>query len=195
MYVSAEHILVCPGPTHGLQILNRVLAARGATNAAVEPYGLSRHWSLLTAAGLQALPLPVDAQGTDPVPSADAAAVLLTPAHQFPMGTALHRYRRTAVVEWARRTGGLVLEDDYDGEFRYDRPSVGALQGLDPDCVVYLGSASKSLAPGLRLAWMALPATLVEEVATAKGHMDTCGVLDQLRMAEFIAAGAYERHV
>jgi GntR family transcriptional regulator/MocR family aminotransferase len=126
---------------------------------------------------------------------ADAGAVLLTPAHQFPLGVPLHRDRRAAVVDWARRTGGLVLEDDYDGEFRYDRQPVGALQGLDPDRAVYLGTASKSLAPGLRLAWMVLPPGLAQEAAAAKGGVDTCGVTDQLTLAEFITSGAYDRHV
>jgi GntR family transcriptional regulator/MocR family aminotransferase len=111
------------------------------------------------------------------------------------MGGTLHRDRRAAVVDWARRTGGLVVEDDYDGEFRYDRQPVGALQGLDPDHVVYAGTASKSLAPGLRLAWLVLPPDLVEEAARAKGGKDMCGVLDQLTLAEFITSGAYDRHV
>jgi GntR family transcriptional regulator/MocR family aminotransferase len=111
------------------------------------------------------------------------------------MGVPLHRDRRAVVLDWARRTGGLVLEDDYDGEFRYDRQPVGALQGLDPDHVVYLGTASKSLAPGLRLAWMVLPPDLADAVASAKGGIDTCGVLDQLTLAEFLTSGAYDRHV
>jgi GntR family transcriptional regulator/MocR family aminotransferase len=111
------------------------------------------------------------------------------------MGGTLHRDRRAAVVDWARRTGGLVIEDDYDGEFRYDRQPVGALQGLDPDHVVYAGTASKSLAPGLRLAWLVLPPDLVTQAARAKGGSDTCGALDQLTLAEFLASGAYDRHV
>ena len=132
-----------------------------------------------------------DAGGPGGVP-----AVLLTPAHQFPMGVPLHPDRRAAVVDWARRTGGLILEDDYDGEFRYDRQPVGALQGLDPDRVVYLGTASKSLAPGLRLGWLVLPPGLAPEVTAAKGGADwSCGVLDQLTLAEFITSGAYDRHV
>ncbi|MEV2192668.1 PLP-dependent aminotransferase family protein [Streptomyces phaeochromogenes] len=123
-------------------------------------------------------------------------AVLLTPAHQFPMGVPLHPDRRAAVVDWARRTGGLILEDDYDGEFRYDRQPVGALQGLDPDHVVYMGTASKALAPGLRLGWLVLPPDLAAEVTAAKGGADwSCGVLDQLTLAEFITSGAYDRHV
>lgn len=195
VHVSPEHILICAGVSHGLQILSGVLAGRGARNVAVESYGLDRYWGLLAAAGLNTLPLPLDTHGTDPVPPVGTDAVLLTPAHQFPVGTALQRDRRTAVVEWARRTGGLVLEDDYDGEFRFDRQSVGALQGLDPDCVVYLGTASQTLAPGLRLAWMALPPTLAEEAVAAKGQIDSCEVVSQLTMAEFITSGAYDHHV
>ncbi|MFF4586898.1 PLP-dependent aminotransferase family protein [Streptomyces sp. NPDC001388] len=190
-----ERVLICAGFAHGLSLLGGVLRARGARTVAVESYGLDEHWALLGRTGLGTTVLPFDELGTDPGEPAGAGAVLLTPAHQFPMGVPLHHDRRAAVVAWARRTGGLVLEDDYDGEFRYDRRPVGALQGLDPDHVVYLGTASKSLAPGLRLAWMVLPPGLVEEVASAKGGVDTCGVLDQLTLAEFITSGAYDRHV
>ncbi|MFG2553627.1 PLP-dependent aminotransferase family protein [Streptomyces sp. NPDC048581] len=190
-----ERIVVCAGFGHGLQLLGRVLRARGAQTVAVESYGLPPHWNQLTAADLTATPLPFDELGTNPRELTDESAVLLTPAHQFPMGMPLHRDRRATVVDWASRTGGLVLEDDYDGEFRYDRQPVGALQGLDPDHVVYLGTASKSLAPALRLAWMVLPPTLVEEVTAEKGHVDTCGALDQLTLAEFLTSGAYDRHV
>ncbi|MEU3849887.1 PLP-dependent aminotransferase family protein [Streptomyces sp. NPDC029554] len=190
-----ERIVVCGGFAHGLRLLGTALGARGARTVAVESYGLDVHWSVLAGCGLRTVPLPFDRRGTDPGALSGTDAVLLTPAHQFPMGVPLHRDRRTAVVDWARRTGGLVLEDDYDGEFRYDRQPVGALQGLDPDRVVYLGTASKSLAPGLRLAWMVLPADLAEEAATAKGGVDTCGVLDQLTLAEFLTSGAYDRHV
>ncbi|MFD8226551.1 PLP-dependent aminotransferase family protein [Streptomyces massasporeus] len=190
-----ERIVVCAGFAHGLKLLGTVLRARGARTVAVESYGLDVHGRILDACGLRTTALPFDRLGTDPGGLAAAEAVLLTPAHQFPMGVPLHRDRRTAVVDWARRTGGLVLEDDYDGEFRYDRQPVGALQGLDPDRVVYLGTASKSLAPGLRLAWMVLPPGLAEETAAAKGGVDTCGVLDQLTLAEFLTSGAYDRHV
>ncbi|MEU6575004.1 PLP-dependent aminotransferase family protein [Streptomyces sp. NPDC046805] len=193
-----ESILVCAGFAQGLRILGAVLRARGTRRIAVESYGLESHRRVLTDAGLATHPLPYDELATDTralSELAGAGAVLLTPAHQFPMGTPLHPDRRAAVVDWARRTGGLVLEDDYDGEFRYDRQPVGALQGLDPDRVVYLGTASKSLAPGLRLAWMVLPPSLVEECAAVKGSYDTCGVLDQLTLAEFLTSGAYDRHV
>ncbi|MEW2496685.1 PLP-dependent aminotransferase family protein [Streptomyces nodosus] len=188
-------ILVCAGFSHGLTILGALLRARGVRTVAVESYGLPVHRKLLTGAGLRTRPLPFDERGTGGEPGPDAGAVLLTPAHQFPMGVPLRPERRAAVVDWARRTGGLILEDDYDGEFRYDRQPVGALQGLDPDRVVYLGTASKSLAPGLRLGWMALPPALAEEAAAAKGGSETCGVLEQLTLAEFITSGAYDRHV
>ncbi|MGW3248140.1 MocR-like pyridoxine biosynthesis transcription factor PdxR [Streptomyces sp. NPDC001070] len=195
VYVSPEHILISAGVSHGLQILSALLAGRGARNVAVESYGLDRYWGLLAAAGLKTLPLPLDTHGTDPVPPVGTDAVLLTPAHQFPLGTALRGDRRTAVVDWARRTSGLVLENDYDGEFRFDRQPVGALQGLAPDCVVYLGTAGQTLAPGLRLGWMALPAGLAEEAVAAKGQIDSCEVFSRLTMAEFITSGAYDHHV
>ncbi|WP_077800370.1 PLP-dependent aminotransferase family protein [Streptomyces sp. JHA26] len=190
-----ERLLVLGGFAQGLALLAAVLKARGAHTVAVESYGLHVHRDLLTAAGLRTVPLPFDARGTDPVGPDGAGAVLLTPAHQFPMGVPLHPDRRATVVDWARRTGGLVLEDDYDGEFRYDRQPVGALQGLDPDRVVYLGTASKSLAPGLRLAWAVLPPGLADDLTAARGGLDTTGVLDQLTLAEFLTSGAYDRHV
>ncbi|WP_419667250.1 PLP-dependent aminotransferase family protein [Streptomyces sp. 2-1] len=220
-----ERILICSGFAHGLMLLGAVLRQRGAGALAMESYGLDVHWNLVERAGLRSVTLPFDELGTRTEEltggelggsgsgsgsgsrSASASggkrggpggvrAVLLTPAHQFPMGVPLHPDRRAAVVDWARRTGGLILEDDYDGEFRYDRQPVGALQGLDPDHVVYMGTASKALAPGLRLGWLVLPPDLAAEVAAAKGYADwSCGVLDQLILAEFITSGAYDRHV
>ncbi|MFE1069857.1 PLP-dependent aminotransferase family protein [Streptomyces sp. NPDC058783] len=192
---DAERVLICGGFAHGLTLLATVLRARGVHTVAVESYGLHVHRDLLTAAGLRTVPLPLDAHGTDPDVPPGTGAVLLTPAHQFPLGMPLHPDRRAAVVDWARRTGGLVLEDDYDGEFRYDRQPVGALQGLDPDRVVHLGTTSKSLAPGLRLAWMVLPPGLADDLTATRGGLDTSGVLDQLTLAEFLTSGAYDRHV
>ncbi|MET7286046.1 PLP-dependent aminotransferase family protein [Streptomyces sp. NPDC005573] len=190
-----DSLLITAGFSHALSILGTVLRARGADTVAVESYGLDVHWAQLRDQGLATRPLPYDGLGTGTTALTGEAAVLLTPAHQFPTGVPLHPDRRAGVVEWARRTGGLVLEDDYDGEFRYDRQPVGALQGLDPGRVVHLGTASKSLAPGLRLGWMALPPSLLEEAVAAKGEVDSCGVLDQLTLAEFLTSGAYDRHV
>ncbi|MEU9305195.1 PLP-dependent aminotransferase family protein [Streptomyces sp. NPDC048269] len=197
VYADPDRIVLCGGFAHALTLLARVLRARRVREVAVEGYGLDVHRNLLTAAGLRTPPLGVDGEGarTDEL-GAGPGAVLLTPAHQFPTGAALTPARRAAAVDWARTTGGLILEDDYDGEFRYDRQPVGALQGLDPDRVVYLGTASKSLAPGLRMGWMVVPPGLVDEVLAVKGMSDrTSGALDQLTLAEFITSGAYDRHV
>ncbi|MET7370893.1 PLP-dependent aminotransferase family protein [Streptomyces sp. NPDC005566] len=194
-----ERIVICSGFVHGLMLMGKVLRKRRVKEAAVESYGLDIHWNLLSEAGLRTPCLPVDELGARTGKLGGmrgVGAVLMTPAHQFPTGTPLHPDRRAAAVDWARSASGLILEDDYDGEFRYDRQPVGALQGLDPERVVYLGTSSKSLAPGLRLAWMVLPEGLVGEVSEAKGGFDwMSGTLDQLTLAQFMASGAYDRHV
>ncbi|MGW0464248.1 MocR-like pyridoxine biosynthesis transcription factor PdxR [Streptomyces sp. NPDC003027] len=209
VYARPERIVICSGFVHGLMLMAQVLRAGSpaapsgpggkAREVAVESYGLSVHRDVLTGAGLRPRPLPYDGLGTRTEELGgmkDVGAVLMTAAHQFPLGGALPADRRAAVIDWARASGGLVLEDDYDGEFRYDRQPVGALQGLDPERVVYLGTSSKSLAPGLRLAWMVLPESLVDEVAAAKGTVDwMSSALEQLTFAEFLASGAYDRHV
>ncbi|MFI8827475.1 PLP-dependent aminotransferase family protein [Streptomyces sp. NPDC053431] len=200
VYARPERIMICSGFVHGLMLMGQVLASRGVRETAVEAYGLDIHRNLLARTGLRTPALPFDERGTRTeglgAMGDGLGAVLMTPAHQFPMGGALQPDRRAAAVDWARAAGGLVLEDDYDGEFRYDRQPVGALQGLDPERVVYLGTASKSLAPGLRLAWMVLPEHVVDEVAAAKGEVDwVSSVTDQLTFAEFLRSGAYDRHV
>ncbi|MFC9241050.1 PLP-dependent aminotransferase family protein [Streptomyces decoyicus] len=189
-------IVVCAGFMQGLALLCRAL---GTGRIAVESYGLDFHRAVIARAGLGTVPLLVDERGarTEELTGLDdVRAALLTPAHQFPTGVPLHPDRRAAAVNWARATGGFILEDDYDGEFRYDRQPVGALQGLDPDHVVYLGTASKSLAPALRLAWMVLPDRLVDPVLALKGTGEwQSGALDQLTLAEFMSSGAYDRHL
>ncbi|GAA0305224.1 PLP-dependent aminotransferase family protein [Streptomyces polychromogenes] len=200
VYADPDRIVLCAGFVHAVRLLARVLRARRVREMAVEGLSLDLHRDLLTGAGLRTRPLWVDEAGARTPDLAGlgprAGAVLLTPAHQFPTGAALTPERRAAAVDWARTTGGLILEDDYDGEFRYDRQPVGALQGLDPDRVVYLGTASKSLAPALRMGWMVVPPDLLEEVLAAKGPAEwTSSGLDQLTLAEFIRSGAYDRHV
>ncbi|MFG2829021.1 PLP-dependent aminotransferase family protein [Streptomyces sp. NPDC048434] len=191
-----DRIVVCTGFMQGLALLGRAL---GAGRLAVESYGLDFHRAVITRAGLRTVPLLVDERGarTEELTGLDdVRAALLTPAHQFPTGVPLHPDRRAAAVNWARAGGGFILEDDYDGEFRYDRQPVGALQGLDPDHVVYLGTASKSLAPALRLAWMVLPDRLVDPVLALKSTGEwQSGALDQLTLAEFLSSGAYDRHL
>ncbi|MFF9084841.1 PLP-dependent aminotransferase family protein [Streptomyces sp. NPDC014991] len=162
----------------------------------VEAYGLGFHRHLLAAAGVRTVPLPLDEDGARVETLGRERAVLLTPAHQFPTGGPLHPERRAAVIDWARAREAVVLEDDYDGEFRYDRRPVGALQGLDPERVVYIGSVSKSLSPALRLGWMVLPRRCVGPVLAAKGEREAwASVLDQLALADFITGGSYDRHV
>lgn len=198
VHADPERIVLCAGFAQGLVLLARLLRARRVREVAVEEYGLDVHRDLLTGEGLRTRVLEVDAAGacTRALADSGVGAVLLTPAHQFPTGAALTPERRSAAVDWARSTGGLVLEDDYDGEFRYDRQPVGALQGLDPDRVVYLGTASKSLAPGLRTGWMVVPGPLMDEVLAVKSRADwSSSALEQLTLAEFIRSGAYDRHV
>ncbi|MEW9520496.1 PLP-dependent aminotransferase family protein [Streptomyces tubercidicus] len=191
-----DRIVICAGFMQGLALLSRAL---GTGRLAVESYGLDFHRAVITRAGMGTVPLLVDERGARTEELAaldDVRAALLTPAHQFPTGVPLHPDRRAAAVNWARATGGFILEDDYDGEFRYDRQPVGALQGLDPDHVVYLGTASKSLAPALRLSWMVLPDRLVDPVLALKGTGEwQSGALDQLTLAEFLSSGAYDRHL
>ncbi|GAB7181681.1 PLP-dependent aminotransferase family protein [Kitasatospora sp. Ki12] len=192
-----DHLLVCSGVTQGLGLLCAALRERGTRTLAVEEYGLPPQHAVVRAAGLTTVPLPLDEEGAL-VDRLDArpGAVLLTPAHQYPTGAPLSAERRAEAVRWAREQDRYVIEDDYDGEFRYDRQPLGAMQALDPQRVVYAGTAAKSLAPGLRLAWLALPDALVEPVARLKVLADTMSpVLDQLTLAELITSGTYDRHV
>ncbi|MGW4065559.1 MocR-like pyridoxine biosynthesis transcription factor PdxR [Amycolatopsis sp. NPDC004747] len=189
---SPDRIVVCSGFAHALRLLFPAVL-RGPL--AVESYGLAFHRSIFAAAGVRTIPLALDEHGAR-VEDLDVPAVLLTPAHQFPTGGPLHHDRRAAVVGHVRATGGILLEDDYDGEFRYDRKPVGAVQGLDPEHVGYVGSVSKSLSPALRLGWLVLPGHLVDRVLAAKGEREAwASVLDQLTLAEFLTSGAYDRHI
>jgi GntR family transcriptional regulator/MocR family aminotransferase len=185
-----DRIVVCAGFNEGFGLL---LAALPGGTLAMEDPCLHFHRRIAHAAGRTIVPMAVDERGAAPPLDADAA--LLTPAHQFPLGATLAPERRAAFVRWARERQTVVIEDDYDGEFRFDRQPAGALQGLDPERVVYAGTASKTLAPGLRLAWLVLPAALVEPVLEAKLRIGGTTVLEQLALAELIASGGLDRHV
>ncbi|MEU9806782.1 PLP-dependent aminotransferase family protein [Mycobacterium sp. NPDC050853] len=193
---TPDSVFICAGTRHAVEILTRIY---GLTRPiAVEAYGLFIFRDCIDTAGGSSTPIGFDEEGAvvSDLDTLDARAALITPAHHFPHGLPLHPSRRTAVVDWARRTDSYVLEDDYDGEFRYDRQPVGALQSLDPDHVVYLGSASKSLAPALRLGWMVLPPELVDAVVAAAGGAQWyVDAISQLTMADFIANGHYDRHI
>jgi GntR family transcriptional regulator/MocR family aminotransferase len=196
---SAETIVVTAGVRHGVELLTRVFSRSSPGRPiAVEAYGLFIFREAIEALGGQTVPIGLDDDGARvaELDGIDTPAVLLTPAHHNPHGMSLHPARRTAVVDWAQRTGGYLIEDDYDGEFRYDRQPVGAVHSLGPDRVVYVGSASKSLSPALRLGWMVLPDDLVEPVLDAAGgEQFYVDALAQLTMADFIASGRYDRHI
>jgi GntR family transcriptional regulator/MocR family aminotransferase len=191
-----DDVLVCGGFTQALRLACQVLVARGGRTVVVEDPCSERYPALIESAGLRVASVRCDRDGlcVDELPPADA--VLVTPAHQYPLGVSLSPARRSALVAWARATGALIVEDDYDGEFRYDRQPVGALQQLDPDRVLYTGTASKTLAPGLRLGWLSLPTSLRRELIEAKENVDrSAGVLDQLTLAALLDSGGFDRHV
>jgi GntR family transcriptional regulator/MocR family aminotransferase len=193
-----ESIVVCAGFVHGLSLLSRVLRARGVERMAMEDPCLWWHRDVVRAAGLQVVPVPVDERGarTDLLATSEAGAAFLAPAHQFPRGAVLHPERRAQAIEWARTTGAVLLEDDYDAELRYDRQPVGALQALDPEHVVYAGTTSKTLAPGLRLGWLLLPRELIDPIAILRRTEDVhVPATHQLAFTELLRSGAFERHV
>ena len=190
-----EQIVVTSGFTQGLLSLCLALRGASARSLAMEDPCLWHHREIAAGTGLRVAPLPVDEEGALPVPPAGVGAAVVTPAHQFPLGATLAAARRSALVAWARANRTVVVEDDYDGEFRYDRQPVGALQGLDPEHVVYAGTASKTLAPALRLGWLVLPRRLVETVAEAKQLVGGTPTLEQWALAELIGSGGFDRHV
>ncbi|MGC2372666.1 MAG: PLP-dependent aminotransferase family protein, partial [Solirubrobacteraceae bacterium] len=192
-----EHMLVCTGFMQGFSLLCRALRSRGVEQIALEDPGWHPHRLIVEQAGLEVVPVPVDEAGlrVDALAATGAAVVLLTPAHQFPTGAVLAPDRRAALIEWAEEER-LIIEDDYDSEYRYNRVAVGALQGLAPEQVAYIGSASKRLAPGMRLGWMLLPSWLTWELTAAK-TIEDCGseIIGQLALRDFIARGELDRHV
>jgi GntR family transcriptional regulator/MocR family aminotransferase len=193
---TGDQVLVCNGMAQGLSLVLRAL--QPGVVACEDPGAIATARSAASASGSEVVPVPVDELGLDVSALAEtsARAVIVTPAHQWPTGVVLAPERRQALVAWARDRDAIVLEDDYDAEFRYDRDPVGALQGLAPDHVVALGTVSKSLAPALRLGWAVLPPRLVDEVSRLKDVADRgTSALDQLALARLIESGRYDRHL
>ena len=194
-----ETIVITTGYAQAVSLLMGVLAARGARTVAVEdPSASDDARPIADALGLNVVGVPVGDDGVraDAVAELDADVLILTPSHQWPTGGVLSPRARAAVLRWAQRTGALVLEDDYDAEYRYDRAPIGAMQGLDPHRVAYAGTASKTLAPGFRLGWLILPPELVGPFTEAKLLADRGSpILDQLTFADFLSRGEFDRHL
>jgi GntR family transcriptional regulator / MocR family aminotransferase len=196
VHARPEQVVITAGATQALSLLCTALAGAGGTTIAMENPGFNFHRGVVRQARLSVVALPVDERGAKTDALGDVAAAVVTPAHQYPTGVTMHPMRRQAFTSWARTTGGLVVEDDYDGEFRYDRQPIGALQGTAADHVVYIGTASKTLGPGLRLGWMVLPHRLVEPVMEAKLYTDlSTDAIAQLTLADLITSHSYDRHI
>lgn len=193
-----EQIVVTAGLRQGIDLLWSALASRGARRVAVEDPGWRGVRETASAAGLKLLPLAVDQDGltVERLGEEDVDAVALAPAHQYPTGAVLSPARRAALLAWARDRDGLIVEDDYDAEYRYDRQPIGSLQGLAPQLVVYGGSTSKTLAPAVRLGWLVLPERLARPIVTIqrrRGGMPA--PLQQLALVDLIERGELDRHL
>lgn len=194
--VTAEpdQVVICAGFTQALALLTQAL--RRPVIALENPGMVGRDTTIVSEGG-RVISIPVDDLGlrADLLADTDAAAVVTTPTHQFPLGVTLNPARRAQLLDWAK-DGRVVIEDDYDAEFRYGRSPMGAVQSLAPEHVVYVGTVSKTLAPALRIGWLVLPGELVDPVVEAKRDQDSGNpVLDQLALADLIDGGTYERHL
>lgn len=193
-----EHLLVCTGFAQGLSLVARWLRDRGVERVALEDPGWHTHRLIVEQAGIEVVPVAVDGEGmrVEELEATEAEAAIVTPAHQFPTGRVLSSERRAALIEWAERGERLIVEDDFDAELRYDRAGVGALQGLAPERVAYIGSASKRLVPGMRLGWMLTPSWLGWPLISVKAIEDRGSeTIGQLALRDFIARGELDRHL
>ncbi len=193
-----EHTFICSGFAQAVSLIGNVLVREGRKRIAVEDPGHAGIRAIVARSGLEPIPIAVDADGidVDAVVAAAPDAVLVTPAHQFPTGVVLAPGRRARLLAWAEETGGLVIEDDFDSEYRYDRPPVGSLQGLMPERVLYCGTASKTLAPTLRLGWIVAPGELVWPLVEQVLYtVISPPRLEQLAFTDFLGRGELDRHL
>jgi len=200
VHCEAAQVMVVSGSQQALHIAARVLLEPQSPVWVEEP-GYPGARDVLTLAGARLLPVPVDAEGLDVSAGiarhGSARAVYVTPSHQYPLGVTMSASRRLQLLEWARRVGAWILEDDYDSEYRYESPPIAALQGLDRDArVVYLGTFSKVLFPALRIGYLVIPPDLVPRFAAVRDAMDIFPpALFQAALGDFIAAGHFARHL
>lgn len=196
--VDRDNLILTLGFLHGLDLLFRGLALRGVTCIAVEDPSAPEQAAIARAHGMEVQPIPVDQSGlmVSELLSSDAEAVIVTPAYQFPLGVVLAPERRRQLAAWADQRDALIVENDYDAEFRYDGPPIGALQGLAPGHTVYLGTTSKTLAPAVRLGWIAAPAAVIDAIANAhpEGNGGFIGLNGHV-FSNLLVSGRYERHV
>jgi GntR family transcriptional regulator / MocR family aminotransferase len=195
---DAANVVITAGATDAIGLLCRVLRMCGHSAVAVEHPGWHRLREVLTTAGLGAVPIPVDDQGLRAglLYGHDAVrAVIVSPAHQFPAGVVMSPQRRAMLLAWARDSGGLIIEDDYDAEFRYDRRPVGVLQGAGQSSVALIGSVTKTLSPAMGVGWMVTPPGVTPLVHAAIVRPSGPPVIDQLAFAAFLRSGHYDRHL
>lgn len=195
---APDGIVVVSGVTQGLTLLCRMLVRDGEDSIAVEDPSNAIQRHLLARLGLRVVDVPVDESGlqVDVLAATKVRAVVCTPAHQYPSGVVLSPGRREQLLRWASEAGGLIIEDDYDAEFRYDRAPVGCLQGMDAQHVALLGSVSKTLAPALRIGWVVTPPPLLPALRAIKRDDDFgSNAIDQHVLARLLESGAYDRHL
>jgi GntR family transcriptional regulator/MocR family aminotransferase len=196
--VEASHIVVTQGFLQTVDLFCRLLRACGAGAIAVEDPSIVHQRETARRNGLEVIPVPVDRDGmrVEELAASTARAVIATPAHQFPTGAVMSPARRRALVAWAQAVDGLIIEDDYDAEFRYDRRPIGAVQRLSPEHVAYVGTVSKTLVPAVRLGWVAAPPRWAGALAELKLQADGgSDVLAEQILARMIDTGEYERHI
>jgi GntR family transcriptional regulator/MocR family aminotransferase len=196
--VTADRVVITAGSMHALTLIARVLHRRGERTIAFENPSHRILHSVVRHVGIEPLGIRMDNDGlvVDELRGSGVPAVVVSPAHQFPTGVTYTTTRRTELLRWAEDCNGLILEDDYNAATRYDQAPMGALQGLAPEHVAYIGSTSETLAPGLRLGWIVLPAPLVEDVGSEVGHtMLHLAALEQLALADFVRRAEFDRHL
>jgi GntR family transcriptional regulator / MocR family aminotransferase len=194
----AEDVLVTAGAQQAFDLLARVLVTPGETIVAIEDPGYPPMRVAFAAAGARIVPVEIDDEGliVDSLP-AGVGVICVCPSHQFPLGITMSKRRRTELVDFARRHGAVIVEDDYDGEFRFgDKPLQSLRAGEAADVVFYVGTFSKCMLPSLRLGFVVVPGWARRTLVAAKNCLDWhCSTPLQLSVSAFITEGQLTRHV